>query len=140
MYGTAGYGGHSVGYAKLNAGDTLYIVCGGQPYNGGGSGWGANFDMSPWGWDSYDWDGVGPGGGATHIALNSNRGVLSNYNSYRDEILIVAGGGGGADDENDGSKAGGAGGGTTGQSKGGAGGTQTTGNAFGQGGTASGGG
>lgn len=49
MYRNAGYGGHSVGYAKLNAGDTLYIVCGGQPYNGGGSGWGANFDMSAWG-------------------------------------------------------------------------------------------
>lgn len=139
-YRNAGYGGYSVGFAKLKAGDVLYIVCGGQPYNGGGNGWGANFDMSQWGWDSYDWDGVGPGGGATHIALNSNRGVLSNYKDYQSEILIVAGGGGGADDENDGSKAGGAGGGLSGVSKGGAGGTQTSGYAFGQGATASGGG
>jgi len=31
-------------------------------------------------------------GGATHIAT-TNRGVLANYNSFRNEILIVAGGG-----------------------------------------------
>lgn len=39
---------------------------------------------------------MGAGGGATHIALNSNRGVLSNYSSYANELLIVAGGGAGA--------------------------------------------
>lgn len=139
-HANAGKGGYSKGYKKLKKGDVLYIVCGGQPYNGGGNGYGANIDMSPWGWDSYDWDGVGPGGGATHIAT-TNRGVLSNYNSYRSEVLIVAGGGGGADDENDGSKAGGTGGGLTGGSAGNAGGgTQTSGYAFGQGAQGAGGG
>ena len=40
------------------------------------------------------YDGGGSGGGATHIAT-TNRGVLSNYQSYKSDILIVAGGGGG---------------------------------------------
>ena len=63
-----------------------YIYVGGQAngytggYNGGGNGL-----AGPQG---------GPGGGgATHIATTS-RGVLSTYNSYRNELLIVSGGGG----------------------------------------------
>ena len=42
---------------------------------------------------------VASGGGATHIASTTNRGVLANYDLYRDEVLIVAGGGGGARDQ-----------------------------------------
>ena len=78
-----GYGGYAVGEVSLNKGQTIYVYVGGQAtgtpggYNGGGNGLGS-----------------GPGGGgATHIAT-TNRGVLSTYNSYRGELLIVSGGGG----------------------------------------------
>lgn len=60
-------------------------------YNGGGRAGGG-----------FEWYGVfgcyasgGAGGGATHIALNANRGELKNYASHQGEVLIVAGGGGG---------------------------------------------
>jgi len=94
-----GYGGYSVGEITLNQHDILYIAVGGKGaaasnytqnlsggYNGGGY--------------AYHWKDNNvrhtSGGGASHIALNSNRGVLSNYSSNKSEILIVAGGGGGA--------------------------------------------
>ena len=75
-----------VGYAKgikyLTAGTKLYIVAGAKTgYNGGGIG--ANNDIGA------------NGGGATHIAINYNRGELFNYVNNKNEILIVAGGGGG---------------------------------------------
>lgn len=111
-----GNGGYSYGNVYLTAGQTIYVVCGGynsitggeNAYNGGGA--------------AYRWGGYG--GGATHIAT-TNRGVLSNYDSYRSEVLIVAGGGGGSgaycevkddDDEviDDYYATGGSGGGTTG--------------------------
>lgn len=67
----------------------------------------------------HDGDEIGgPGGGATHIAITNNRGVLANYNSYRSEILIVAGGGGGGYSGVDYGKRGGRGG-TGGGSSGG---------------------
>jgi len=46
---------------------------------------------------AYNGGGCGhsQGGGATHIALNNNRGELKNYASYQSSVLIVAGGGGG---------------------------------------------
>ena len=135
--GVGGQGGTTVGYKLLNAGDVLYICVGGQGtngrkssnaaggYNGGGYGT----------WDNSDDEGSGGGGGATHIALNSNRGVLANYSSYRNEILCVAGGGGGKSWD----YGGGAGGGTSGTAgNAGAPGTQTSGYAFGQGQNASG--
>ena len=84
--GTGGYGGYSYGNITLSEESNLYIYIGGTGvyrgsggYNGGGAG--------------TTREGSG-GGGATHIATTS-RGVLSNYNSYRTEVLIVAGGGGG---------------------------------------------
>lgn len=92
-----GYGGYSVGTISLNQGSVLYIGVGKQGssglcnaarpggYNGGGSVPNANQV------NRY----VAGGGGATHIALNSNRGTLSNYSSNQSEVLIVAGGGGG---------------------------------------------
>lgn len=120
-----GKGGYATGIVNLKAGDTLYICVGGAGehgvfgryayggYNGGGRG--CN--------DSYDGNGAndgpdndpeasGAGGGATHIALNINRGVLSNYASYSNEVLIVAGGGGGASWNIQGGSGGGTNGGT----------------------------
>ena len=44
--------------------------------------------------------GTSGGGGATHIA-STNRGLLKNYESYKNEVLIVAGGGGGCDSDGD---------------------------------------
>ncbi len=93
-----GYGGYSQGVVYLTTNDTIYIVTGGQgtgaSYQGqslsGGTNGGGGVNGS---------SGVNhmnaSGGGATHVALNSDRGYLSNYNSYRGEVLMVAGGGGG---------------------------------------------
>ena len=92
---SGGGGGISSGNVRLNLGAVIYICAGGAGnysgneqvsggYNGGGTGGGSA-------WGLY----AASGGGATHIAT-TNRGVLSNYNSYRSEVLLVAGGGGGA--------------------------------------------
>ena len=88
-----GDGGYAVGYVLLNSNLKLYIVVGGHGlestndnngggYNGGGNGTNINQKGSG-------------GGGATHISF-SNRGILSNYSSYINELLIVSGGGGGS--------------------------------------------
>ena len=105
---TGGYGGYAQGSKTLSKGQVIYAVVGGRSgsygsgYNGGGQG-------------QYTAGGVsaagGGGGGATHMAT-TNRGVLSNYNSYRGEVLIVAGGGGGAGESS--GRPGGSGGGTNG--------------------------
>ena len=90
---TGGKGGYSSGNITLATNQTIYVVVGGQGqsgsvkelaggYNGGGN-------------SAYEYHQIGSGGGATHIAT-TNRGVLSNYNLYRSEVLIVAGGGGGS--------------------------------------------
>ena len=119
VYADGGYGGYSVGYTYLKAGQILFVCVGAKgadyssgvrtstAYNGGGYGWGAS-----------------GGGGATHIALGTNRGTLANYINNKSEILIVAGGGGGGkwasgeaipgDDSVDVPYAGGYGGGVTG--------------------------
>lgn len=144
-----GQGGYASGVRQINKGETLYLAVGGQGdtvtnlvaggtrswlditgksggYNGGGRGGdGARFS----GWN-YFAPGAG-GGGATHIAT-TNRGVLSNYSSCRNELLIVAGGGGGAGGWN----GGGTGGGNEGQSvynrnNSASGGTQSSGYSFG---------
>ena len=88
---SGGKGGYAVGTKYLTAGQKLYICIGGTSntkgtggYNGGGKSW---IGWSP----TYS-----PGGGATHIALDSNRGELKNYKDYQSEILLVAGGGGGS--------------------------------------------
>ncbi len=107
-----GYGGYAVGTKELTMEIVLSIGIGGAGctngyysygcggYNGGGNGSG----------DYNDDESSGGGGGATHIAL-TNRGILANYSSYKDEILIVAGGGGGASWYNVGNSGGGTGGG-----------------------------
>lgn len=115
-----GYGGYAKGEIDLAAGDTLYIYVGGKGNNGtfgdwayggyNGGGYGCNDTYNGWGAEDDDSEASGGGGGATHITLNTNRGVLSTYANYKDEVLIVAGGGGGASW----SIQGGAGGGTNG--------------------------
>lgn len=127
-----GYGGYSYGNVSLTAGQTIYIVVGGQAstsYADGGWGDGDGGSTSG-GSPGYNGGGrhgsysSGSGGGATHIA-KTNRGVLSNYASYKNELYIVAGGGGGgasiflgwSEDENCGralNANGGTGGGTSG--------------------------
>ena len=130
-----GKGGYAKGNVSLSASTPLYICVGGhglpypatsEPasgivggYNGGG--------LCP---------GSGPsGGGCTHIAKTTKRGVLKNYVNNKSEVLIVAGGGGGSERD-----MGGAGGGTTGGNggtnystitKGATGGSQTAGGTYG---------
>lgn len=96
-----GYGGYAKGVKKLGAGDKLYLAVGGAGtsnttpgggaaggYNGGGE-VGANSSVNHVG---------GSGGGATSITT-TNRGILSNFASYKGEVVIVAGGGGGGRDQ-----------------------------------------
>ena len=100
-----GFGAYAIGTIKLTKASSIYILVGGAgktcsihgsttsgtttcPNDGGYNGGGitrqyTNITL------------YGSGGGATHIAL-TNRGLLKNYNSYRNEIIMVAGGGGGA--------------------------------------------
>ncbi|MDE7395003.1 MAG: hypothetical protein K2M95_02640, partial [Clostridiales bacterium] len=95
----AGKGGYSYGEIIFSTQQTLYVAVGGQGLsvnatNAGGAGGGWNG-----GGNVASTSGRG-GGGATHIATvkrgtGTNSGALSNYNSYRGEILMVAGGGGG---------------------------------------------
>lgn len=126
--GTGGTGGYSVGYVYLTVGQTLYICAGGRGLDHDGyvryydkdgnrvsedDSWVTKKDAVDGGYNGGGSSGnsgspgrSGSGGGATHIALNVNRGVLANYDEYRSEILLVAGGGGGgsyihADDEED---------------------------------------
>ena len=96
MY-NGGLGGYSCKYIYLVQGEKLYICCGGHGlvyykdgifihddikqipggYNGGGCACGGT-----------------SGGGATHIA-KTNRGLLKDFESYKEEVIVVAGGGGG---------------------------------------------
>lgn len=95
---TGGYGGYAKGYIKLKKGDKLYVGVGGAGGTvnqwGGGDGAGYNGGGSGGGNWTGGYDACGGGGGATHIAKNSNRGTLPNYSSNQSEVLIVAGGGG----------------------------------------------
>ena len=117
-YGYGGKGGYAKGYIDLAQNSVIY-VCVGQlgfnysyvsdsernnPY--------ASSNMAR----EYGYNGGGcghaRGGGATHIALNSNRGELKNYSNDQSAVLIVAGGGGGNELTYNGE--GGAGGGSVG--------------------------
>ena len=80
---TGGKGGYARGMYKMNNGNSIFICVGGfqNGYNNKIPGVG-----NP-----------GPiGGGATSITT-TNRGELSNFNSFRGEVLLVAGGGGAQD-------------------------------------------
>jgi hypothetical protein len=94
--GDSGKGGYTYGNYTASSSRLLYVCVGGAGKNSNSQGQG-NIYMSTNG--GYNGGGTGQigGGGATHIAMTNNRGVLSNYNSYRTEVLIVGGGGGGTD-------------------------------------------
>ena len=145
-----GLGGYSYGNISLSSGSPLYVCVGQRPqefssgvnnpggFNGGGTSVSHNNISAG-----------GGGGGATHIAQTSNLGVLANYSSHQDYVLIVAGGGGGSDDLGGDDGTGGYGGGTnggnayddgtliTGSGSAGCGGSASSGYAFGQGGSSS---
>lgn len=90
-----GKGGYSIGYIFLDKDTELYVGVGGKGKiapNGGSASGGYNGGGAIT--KAYE-TACASGGGATHIAKTTNRGVLSAYANYKDEILIVAGGGGG---------------------------------------------
>lgn len=118
-----GYGGYSVGYRKLVKNTKIYVACGNQRYNGGGS---------------------PRGGGATHIALVTGLLNAIGKTIFDQQGLIVAGGGGGGDNYGDNTNPGGSGGGLKGglstYSPSSYQATQTSGYAFGLGGNSDSGG
>ena len=144
-----GKGGYSKGTIYLNKNDKVYVCIGEKGclqngstggnggYNGGGNGGNGGYYVPD---KSYCAGGTG-GGGATSITM-TNRGVLKNFASYRNEVLIVAGGGGGHIAFFGNLSKGGEGGGLSGNNgldimaayADPIGGTQITGYAFGQGG------
>ena len=99
---SGGSGGYAVGIVDLLQDENVYVVVGGQGvgaissgedltggYNGGGSVTGKST------WNHIN----ASGGGATHVAINNNLGLLKNYINNKDDVLMVAGGGGGARDQ-----------------------------------------
>ncbi len=115
----AGFGSYSVGTISLTRSTALYIGVGGQGSRYGGYNGGGNAT-----YPSYSGSTASGGGGATHIAQTTNRGVLANYVNNKGEIIIVAGGGGGSSSSNtDPNYTGGSGGGYIGNRGGGAGST-----------------
>lgn len=111
--GMGGMGGYSCRHIFLEADSHLFICAGGRGHDNTDLKWEYDEDDN---YNGYNKDtdggynggsnggdnvhngsnmGGGGGGGATHIAITTNRGELYNYASYQHEILIVAGGGGG---------------------------------------------
>ncbi len=147
--GHGGKGGYAYGKIALTSGDTLYVVVGGHGtdgrsrvnspggWNGGGIGTEDRGRMTAGDGSSTTGDGYpdtgGGGGGATHIATTlRGTGLLTEYENYKSDVLIVAGGGGGSSYR----ASGGAGGGLLGEQTIGTGGytvNQTEGYSFGQG-------
>ena len=84
-----GYGGYVKAYVYLRANQTIYVTCGGRGYTSCGGGGGYNG-----GAHAGNVGASGGGGGCTSITT-TNRGVLTNYASYKNEVLVVAGGGSG---------------------------------------------
>ena len=133
-YELGGKGGYSIGEYTVKNKQEIYIAIGGKGANGtyqtnavGGYNGGGNAT-----WDYSDDESSGAGGGATHIAINNNRGQLENYkDTYMTEILMIAGGGGGASFSYPGADGGGLEGGSNQYTPSAA--TQTTGNTFGRG-------
>ena len=120
-----GLGGYSIGNLNASSNEILYLcvgssgACGAYSYN---NNLGYSLTLGS------------PGGGATHISINSG-GELKNFSSHPTDILLVAGGGGGVDIVSGKEASGGYGGGT----EGGAG-ASTDGTYIGTGGTANAGG
>lgn len=127
LYGAAG-GSQEVAGGKgayvsveviLTKGNVLYICVGGKgvkttstgSYNGwvptvgaggynGGAGGSSYGHQDGWSYVWHTFHQAG-GGGATHVALGTNLGVLANYSSNTAPLIAVAGGGGGATDNNE---------------------------------------
>jgi hypothetical protein len=83
---SGGNGGYTYGDITLKKDAKIYICVGGTEsysasYNNGSA-------------RLYDNNNAGNGGGATSITT-TDRGILKNFASYQDEVLMVAGGGGG---------------------------------------------
>ena len=120
-----GLGGYSIGYLNSTPNENFYVCVGSSGAYGSYS---YNNDFG------YSIRAGSPGGGATHISINSG-GELKNFSSHSTDVLLVAGGGGGVDITSGKEASGGYGGGT----KGGAG-MSTDGTYIGTGGTANAGG
>ena len=82
-----GRGGYCMGYHNMEQGELAFVCCG---------------NCGAYGTYSYN-NNLGinlrygvPGGGATHISINSG-GELKNFSSHPTDILLVAGGGGSSD-------------------------------------------
>ena len=120
-----GLGGYSIGYLNAAPNKNFYVCVGSSGAYGAYS---YNNNLG------YSLRLGSPGGGATHISINSG-GELKNFSSHPTDILLVAGGGGGVDIISGKEASGGYGGGT----KGGAG-ASTDGTNIGTGGTANAGG
>ena len=120
-----GLGGYSIGYLNAAPNKNFYVCVGSSGAYGAYS---YNNNLG------YSLRLGSPGGGATHISINSG-GELKNFSSHPTDILLVAGGGGGVDIVSGKEASGGYGGGT----KGGAG-ASTDGTNIGTGGTANAGG
>ena len=120
-----GLGGYSIGNLNASSNEILYVCVGSSGAYGAYS---YNNNLG------YSLRLGSPGGGATHISINSG-GELKNFSSHPTDILLVAGGGGGVDIVSGKKASGGYGGGT----KGGAG-ASTDGTYIGTGGTANAGG
>ena len=120
-----GLGGYSIGYLNAAPNKNFYVCVGSSGAYGAYS---YNNNLG------YSLRLGSPGGGATHISINSG-GELKNFSSHPTDILLVAGGGGGVDIISGKEASGGYRGGT----KGGAG-ASTDGTNIGTGGTANAGG
>ena len=120
-----GLGGYSIGNLNASSNEILYVCVGSSGAYGAYS---YNNNLG------YSLRLGSPGGGATHISINSG-GELKNFSSHPTDILLVAGGGGGVDIISGKEASGGYGGGT----EGGAG-ASTDGTYIGTGGTANAGG
>ena len=95
-----GLGGYATCRTTLAQGETIYIYVGGkggdEAKNGGAGGWNGGGKGGA-GWDLYN--GVGGGGGATHISKVNNQVIGSGSGQCASlvgtDFIIVAGGGGG---------------------------------------------
>lgn len=93
---TGGMGGYAKGMYTMNKEQNIFICVGGYQN-------GYNNKIPIYG-------NPGPAGGGATSITTTNRGVLSNFNSFRSEVLLVAGGGG-AQDAGEGTPRAGVGGG-----------------------------
>lgn len=80
-----GKGGYVSGIVYKNKDQLLYLCIGGIP-NGGSTTYNNGSDLP-------NFDAGIAGGGATSITT-TNRGILKNFESYKNEVLLVGGGGG----------------------------------------------